>query len=173
MGNVTSAHTLVVIRHAKAEPYADSDAERKLTRRGHTEAQGAGRFLGEADIRPDAALVSAAVRTRETWEHVEEATGASAEVEVSDDIYAASADDVLEALRRLPEEAVSAAYVGHNPAAGSLAYALNDGEGDPLVVRGLLEGFPTAAVAVYEVSGPWSELAEGAARLTHFHAPQH
>jgi phosphohistidine phosphatase len=173
MGDVTSAHTLVVIRHAKAEPYADTDAERSLTRRGHTEAEGAGRFLAEAGIRPDVALVSAAVRTRETWAHVLEATGASAEAEFSDALYAASADDVLDALRRLPEGAATAAYVGHNPAAGSMAVALDDGEGDPSVVRGLLEGFPTAAVAVYEVPGPWAELTEGAARLTHFHAPAH
>jgi phosphohistidine phosphatase len=171
MGTVTSAHTLVVVRHAKAEPYAEADAERRLTRRGHSEADDAGAFLAEAGVRPDMALVSTAVRARETWEHLEQAVGGSVDVALREEFYAASAEDMLEAVRGLPESTGCAAYVGHNPTAGSLAYALNDGEGDPVVVRGLLEGFPTAAMAVYSVTGPWSELAEGAARLTHFFAP--
>jgi phosphohistidine phosphatase len=121
-------------------------------------------------VRPDTALVSAAVRAVETWEHVREATGA-ADVEPSPDLYNASAGEVLEAVRALPEEAAAAAYVGHNPAAGSFAYTLNDGAGDPDAVRGLLSGFPTGAVAVFELPGPWAELEEGGARLVRFHAP--
>lgn len=167
---MSSAHTLVVVRHGKAEPYADTDFDRRLTRRGHTEAASAGRFLVSAGVRPDTALVSAAVRAVETWEHLKDATGAD-DTEPSDDLYNASADEVLAAVRALPERVEAAAYVGHNPAAGSLAYTLNDGEGEPEVVRGLLEGFPTAAVAVFRVSGPWSRLEDGAARLLHFHAP--
>ena len=159
------------MRHAKAEPYAETDADRELTRRGHDDAAEVGRFLADLGIRPDFALVSSALRTRQTWEHVAESTGSAADEDVSEDVYAASAEEILATLRALPEEAVTAMYVGHNPAAGSLAYALDDGEGDPAVVRDLLGGFPPAAVAVYDVPGPWSELIEGGARLTHFHAP--
>jgi phosphohistidine phosphatase len=168
---VSSAHTLIVVRHGKAEPYADTDAVRRLTRRGHTESQSAGEFLASAGLRPDTALVSAAVRAVETWEHVRDATGAP-DADPTEDLYNASADEVLEAVRALPEETQVAAYVGHNPAAGSLAYSLNDGEGEPDVVRGLLEGFPTAAVAVFRVPGTWAELEEGSALLLHFHAPR-
>jgi phosphohistidine phosphatase len=167
---VSSTHTLVVVRHAKAEPYADTDFDRRLTRRGHAEAQSAGEFLAATGLRPDTALVSAAVRAVETWEHLRDATGA-AETDPSEDLYSASAEEVLGAVRDLPESATSAAYVGHNPAAGSFAYSLNDGEGDPEVVRGLLEGFPTAAVAVFRLPGAWADLEEGTARLLHFHAP--
>ena len=169
---MSSAHLLVVVRHAKAEPYADTDFDRTLTRRGHTEATAAGEFLAAAGLRPDTALVSAAVRAVETWEHVREATDA-AEAEPTPDLYNASADEVLDSVHALPEEAATAAYVGHNPAAGSLAYALNDGAGDPDAVRGLLTGFPTGAVAVFELPGRWAELEEGSARLVHFHAPRH
>jgi phosphohistidine phosphatase len=172
MGGVSSAHTLVVVRHAKAEPYADTDSDRRLTRRGHAEATSAAEFLASRGLRPDIALVSSAVRAVETWEHLREATGA-AEAEPSEDLYSASVDGVLAAVRKLPEDATTAAYVGHNPAAGSLAVALNDGEGDPAVLGSLLEGFPTAAVAVFLLPGSWADLAEGAATLLHFHAPRH
>jgi phosphohistidine phosphatase len=172
MGVVSSPHTLVVVRHGKAEPYADTDADRRLTRRGHAEATSAGDFLVSRGLRPDVALVSSAVRAVETWKHLREATGA-AETQPTEDLYSASVDGVLAAVRKLPEEATTAAYVGHNPAAGSLAVALNDGEGDPAVLGSLLEGFPTAAVAVYRVAGSWADLEEGAATLLHFHAPRH
>ncbi len=63
------------MRHAKAEPYAETDADRELTRRGHDDAAEVGRFLADIGIRPDSALVSSALRTRQTWEHVAESTG--------------------------------------------------------------------------------------------------
>ena len=55
------------------------------------------------------------------------------------------------------------------PTAAHVARLLLDGEGDPEVMRGLLEGFPPAAVAVFELPGDWSELTEAGARLTRFH----
>ena len=169
---MSSAHTLVVVRHGKAEPYADTDSDRRLTRRGHTEAAAAGAFLASTGVRPDAALVSAAVRAVETWEHLREATGA-ADAEPTEELYSASVDEVLAAVRDLPEDVATAVYVGHNPAAGSLAVALNDGEGDPSVLGSLLKGFPTAAVAVFRLPGSWADLEEGAATLLHVHTPRH
>jgi phosphohistidine phosphatase len=169
--DVVSAHTLVVVRHGKAEPYADTDAERRLTRRGHTEAMSAAEFLVTAGLRPDTALVSAAVRAVETWEHLRAASGA-AEAEPREDLYSASADEVLAVVRDVPEDAATAVYVGHNPAAGSLAVSLNDGEGDAAVLGSLLKGFPTAAVAVFRLPGSWADLEEGAATLLHFHTPR-
>src|SRR4051812_27229402 len=127
MGAVSSPHTLVVVRHGKAEPYADTDFERRLTRRGHSEATSAAEFLASRGLRPDVALVSSAVRAVETWEHLREATG-GAPAEPTEELYSASEAGVLAAVRALPEDATTAAYVGHNPAAGSLAVSLNDGE---------------------------------------------
>ena len=158
------------MRHAKAEPYAETDAARRLTARGRDDAADAGRRLASLGVRPDQALVSSAVRTRETWVAVHERCGGEAQEEFSDDLYAASPAGVLEVLRRLPDDVSSCIYVGHNPTAAHLAAALDDGEADPEVLRGLLAGFPPAALAVFEVPGSWAELSEGGARLVHFHA---
>lgn len=160
---------LAVMRHAKAEPYADTDLGRRLTDRGRGDAAAAGRFLAGLGAVPDFALVSAAARTQETWLEVRRAAGATAREEISEAMYGASADAAIEALRLTPDDAATCLYVGHNPCAAQVAHLLDDGDAEPDVLRGLFEGFPPAAVAVFEVPGAWSELAAAGARLTHFH----
>jgi len=61
---------LILFRHAKTEARSPSgdDASRRLTERGRDEAALMGRVLAEAGFLPDLALVSPAVRARETWE---------------------------------------------------------------------------------------------------------
>ncbi len=171
---MTAPRRLVVMRHAKAEPYSATDFERQLTGRGRGDAAAAGRHLAAAGIVPVHAMVSSAVRARQTWEQVRGALAEAADVDaVTEDIsqamYAASYDTVLEALRRLPPETGTAIFVGHNPTAVQLVQLLDDGEADLEVMDAFLAGFPTAAVAVLEPHGEWSELAEGGARLTAFH----
>ncbi len=157
------------MRHAKAEPYAETDSARRLTARGREEAVAAGGHLAALGIRPDHALVSSAARTRETWAAVREACQVTPREEISETLYAGSPDVVLDALQQVPDDTRTCIYVGHNPTAAHLAAALDDGEADPEVLRGLLAGFPTSALALFEVPGGWSELTGGCARLTHFY----
>jgi phosphohistidine phosphatase len=166
---VGTGKTLVVMRHAKAEPYAESDAARQLTARGRTEAAGAGQFLLDARLVPDHALVSSAARTRETWEIIRETCDTAVDADLSDAMYAASPPDVLDAVREVPAGTRTCLYLGHNPTAAHVAAALDDGEADPEVLRGLLAGFPTSALAVFAVPGEWADLAEAGARLMHFY----
>jgi phosphohistidine phosphatase len=163
---------LVVVRHGKAEPYAAKDHARRLTARGRADAAAVGRYLASVDVRPDRALVSDAARTIETWQQLRAALDAEPREEITRELYGASADDVVELVRRLPGDVWTALYVGHNPTAEQLAGVLHDTEGDPAVLTGLLAGFPTCAVAVFELEGDWADLAEGRARLTHFHVPK-
>jgi phosphohistidine phosphatase len=158
------------MRHAKAEPYAETDSVRRLSGRGRDEATRAGRHLTALGLSPDHALVSSAARTRETWDAVREACGAQAREEITDSLYAASPAAVLETIRLVPDDAETCIYIGHNPTAAHLAVELDDGEADPEVLRGLLAGFATSALAVFAVPGSWSELTAGGARLRHFYA---
>ena len=161
--------TLVVMRHAKAEPYAASDAARQLTTRGRDEAAAAGRFLIEAGLVPDHALVSSAARTQETWDVLRETCNLSVDAELSDAMYAASPPDVLEAVRHVPAGTSTCLFLGHNPTAAHVAAALDDGEAEPEVLQGLLAGFPTSALAVFALAGEWADLSEAGARLTHYY----
>ena len=159
---------LLLMRHAKAEPYGPSDRERPLTRGGRRDAAAAGHWLTERGLAVDHALVSAAARTIETWTAVQAAARVTVEPEVRSDLYSAEADDILAAIAAVPAAVTSLLYVGHNPGVQVVAGALA-GEGERQALGTLLGGFPTSGVAVYDVPVPWQELAPGAARLADFY----
>lgn len=167
-----SHRTLVVMRHAKAEQVAPSDHERPLAQRGQREAAAVGAWLGEQDFVPDHALVSDALRTRETWEHTRDGAGESwARCEATYDrgLYAAGIDTALDLLRQVDDEHQRVVVIGHNPTVAYLAQLLDDGEGDREATRALALGFPTSATAVFSFAGTWSDLAAGTARLLDYH----
>jgi phosphohistidine phosphatase len=156
---------LVIVRHAKAEPYADTDAERRLSDRGRKDAGAAGRWLAKQDVTPDRAVVSGASRTRETWQLMAEAAGWTGEAEYDDALYGADEDTVLDILRTTEDSVGTIVVVGHNPTVGMLAQLLDDGDGDPAAVDSLMLGYPTSAVTVFDVPVPWARLGPGSATL--------
>src|SRR5689334_12751435 len=158
---VTDRRCLIVMRHAKAEPFASSDHARTLTDRGLASARDAGAHLRDTKVSPDHAVVSSAVRTRQTWEAVVEVAG-----------FTGSAEVALEVLQAVPEDARSVMFVGHNPTAAFLCHYLDDGEGDPAAVSAMLRGFPPGAVALLELSVRWSELGSETGRVTDFYVGQ-
>lgn len=169
-GSAVSKRRLIVMRHAKAEPYAASDQARALTDRGRAQAAAAGRHLAETGAAPDYVVVSPAARSVGTWEAVADALPTDLEADVSPSVYTGGPEVVLEVLRQAPEGAVTMMYVGHNPTASYLCHLLDDGEGDPAALHGLLRGFPTGAVATFEVDVPWSDLGQETGRVVDFFA---
>jgi phosphohistidine phosphatase len=161
---------LIVMRHSKAEPFASSDHARVLTDRGLAGARAAGEHLRDLAVAPDYAVVSSAVRTRQTWDAVVESAGlADLEVSFDDAVFSGSPDVVLEALRAAPPDAGTVMFVGHNPTAGFLVHFLDDGEGDPAALSELLHGFPPGALALLDVGVEWAELGAETARVVDFH----
>jgi len=162
---------LVVMRHAKAEPTAPSDHERALAGRGRSAAEAAGRWLRDRDITPDAALVSDAVRTQQTWEQVAAAASWDVAPELCAALYAAGAESAFDLIRESDPDVTTLVVVGHNPTMAYIAELIDDGEGDADATTGLVtRGFPTAALAVFTVRGSWSDLGPGTGRLEAFHA---
>ena len=91
---------LIVMRHAKAEPFAPSDHARTLTDKGLASARDAGAHLGDTGGTPDYAVVSSAVRTRQTWDALVEAAGITdCEVSFDDAVFTGSAEVALEVLQ--------------------------------------------------------------------------
>ena len=117
---------------------------------------------------PDLVLCSSAVRTRETLELLRPAIETSS-VEIEDELYAASSDELLERIRRVPETVASVMLIGHNPGLEQLAVALASA-GDEL--QRLAAKFPTAALATLAVATRWSRLAPAGATLTAFVVPK-
>ncbi len=159
---------LVLLRHAKAEPSGGvADELRRLTAVGIRQASAVGASLHAAGLVPERALVSSAVRTRETWEHLAVALGdePAPEVVVSDEIYLAHPLEVVDLVRRTDARVRTLLVVGHEPAM-SAAATLLAGEGEPGHVAQVRTGLGTGAYAVLDVVGPWEGLARGSAVLT-------
>ncbi len=162
--------TLVVMRHAKAETDGPTDAERRLAGRGEAEARAAGVWLAARGLQPESALVSAAVRTRQTWDAVAEGAGWDADLATYDEsLYAAGPESALDLVRQVEDDVRTLVVIGHNPTMATLAQLLDDGEGDPEASAAMLGGYPTSAMTVLEVDGPWSDLDEAGGRVVAFH----
>jgi phosphohistidine phosphatase len=173
---------LVLLRHAKsAWPDDVPDHDRPLARRGRRDAPAAGRWLGRAGYVPDHVLCSTARRARQTWQLAQAELAAQPAVSFDPAVYAASADGLLDLVRRQPPTTRTLVVVGHDPALPVLALAVAAASaasrGQPsaqapvTAFERMRAKFPTAAIAVLELAGPWSELAPGRARLTSFVTP--
>jgi phosphohistidine phosphatase len=148
--------TLVVMRHAKAEQSGPSDFE-------------AGQWLAGRGIEPDQALVSASVRTQQTWEAVNEGGGWDLEGTPVDALYEAGTESALDIVRETDESMRTLVVVGHNPTMASLATLLDDGEGDDEASNEVAMGFPTSAMAVLSYDGDWADLDEASASMVAYH----
>jgi len=163
-------HTLVVIRHAKAERTAVHDHDRTLTTRGRDDAAALAPVVGEvlatAADGGSTVLVSSAARAVETWRLL--GAGLPAEVHVDERVepalYGASSDEVAGLVRGLGDDVDTAVVVGHNP---GLEDAVRDlaADGAPDAMARLHEGMPTASAAVLAHEGSWSDLRSGSCRL--------
>jgi phosphohistidine phosphatase len=161
--------TLILMRHAKAEPFGDQDHERVLTDRGRRDATEAGAWLASRGLVPDHAFVSPAARTTSTWEALAAASGATVTPTYDDALYSGSPDTVLDVLRTAPNSANVLVLVGHNPTVAYLAQMLSDGIPDPAAFRAMSQGYPSAALTVLSVPGVWADLSEGSAAVVDFH----
>jgi len=157
------------MRHAKAEQAGATDFERHLSQRGHADAAEAGRWLAARGVEPELALVSAAVRTQETWDSLVEGAGWDLDPELDEGLYSAGTQAALDLLRDVDDGITSVIMVGHNPTMASLAAVLDDGEGDEEAGNELAMGYPTSALTVFEYDGRWSDLDEASASVVAFH----
>jgi phosphohistidine phosphatase len=173
--------TLVLLRHAKSAWPDVPDHDRPLAARGRRDAPTAGHWLRQQGYVPDQVLCSTAWRARQTWQLAAATLGQSPPVILAPAIYGASTRELLNVIRHAPSSARSVLVVGHDPAIGEVALRLAEAvSGKDGAVAGpqpsgaldrLRTKFPTAAIAVLRISGPWSELGTGQARLASFVTP--
>ncbi|MFG2915889.1 SixA phosphatase family protein [Kitasatospora sp. NPDC048298] len=163
---------IVVVRHAKAEhPDAVDDRDRPLAERGRKDAKAAGRWLTGAGVDADLALVSPAVRTRDTWELMVPELRNKPRTVQDKRLYDASLGALITVLNEQSDEDRDVVVVGHNPGVRELAEALaGEAKGD-VMARMKDSGFPTAAAAILAFEGSWAAVEHNTCRLTAFWAP--
>lgn len=159
---------IILLRHAKAAQHsAGTDHARPLVERGREDVALIGRWMREQGLSPDLALVSDSRRTRETMELLLPHLARAPHLRIDPGLYLAEAPRLARALKAAPPSTASLLLVGHNPGLHELALGLV-GAGEPAAVAALAANLPTAAVAVVDFEGAWSDLAELSGRLTRY-----
>ncbi len=165
---------LLLLRHAKSG-WGDSnqrDFDRTLNQRGRETANAMGAHLAILKLQPDAVLCSPAVRTKETWKHIQAQTKWSLTPHLVKDIYMASAEQLLQIVQSLHEPYGSVMMIGHNPGFEDLALSLV-GHGDKELRTVMEEKFPTATLAQIEFDvGTWAGISSKSGKLVRFIRPR-
>lgn len=164
---------LYLLRHAKAEPASTerSDAARTLARRGREDANLVGRTLQEHGLLPDCALVSPAVRTRETWDLVSAQWRTAPVMRTEARIYDAPAARLLTLIQTADDTVRALMIIGHNPGLHDLVLRLAP-HGRPDARAAVADNLPTCGLAVIDFTATaWSDVASGAGTLAGFLSP--
>lgn len=172
--------TLLLLRHAKSDRSAPvaSDFDRPLNRRGRKAAPAMGKAMAARGLVPDYVLVSAAVRTRQTWELVgPELRAKPMGVSFRDDLYLAPATRILRALQTIEGDPATVLVIGHNPGLEDLAGRLasdEQGRSGSEALERLQDKFPTTALAVFKFDfATWREIEPRTGALELFLTPSH
>lgn len=171
--DIAAMRRLMLLRHAKAEraELGERDRDRKLTKRGRTDAQAIGAYMARHGLVPDLALVSPANRARDTWALAADYFAKPPKAVNEERIYNASADNLL-ALIGDTGRARSLLLVGHNPGFHDLAVALI-ASGDVTARERLNENLPTAGLVVIDLAlEDWAPLHAHSGRLERFVSPR-
>jgi phosphohistidine phosphatase len=160
--------TLYLLRHAKSS-WSDpsvSDRDRPLAPRGVRAAALVATHLQRAGIRPALVLCSPASRTRQTLDAMVPSLGDATEIRMEEDLYGASAGELMARVRNVAQGVSSVMVVGHNPALQDVGLELA-GDGEEVLLARLRAKFPTAALATLDLAdGGWATLGQGRAVLT-------
>ena len=171
--NSARDHRLVLLRHAKAEPFGGgSDEVRALAPRGKRQCTSVAARLVVADLLPELVLVSSAVRTRQTWEEVAAGLGdvPEPEVVVSDEMYQARVADVVNLIAGTDDRVRTVLVVGHEPAMSATA-AFLAGTGEANHLAQIRTGLSTGSFALLDAGG-WATAARGAWALREVVRPE-
>jgi phosphohistidine phosphatase len=169
---------LMLLRHSKTENEAPSgrDQDRRLDKRGRTEAAEIGGWIGRHPPFPDSVLVSPAIRAHQTWEIAWDAMKDSVpepRVELLPELYGADPSQLLQAVRDASAaDPLRLMLVGHNPGMHELALALA-GSGDAAGRKALADNLPTSGLAVFDFAvDDWADVAFRRGRLVQFVSPK-
>lgn len=165
---------LMLLRHAKSDFVPGlPDHERPLTERGYDEGDLMGRYLARQDLQPDAAIVSTATRTRQTWQRVAAELGTQPVHIVHESrIYEAAVGDIVHVVRTMEPGPQVVLLIGHNPGMTLTAQYFCGGDNAAGLAR-LQEGYPPCALTVIDFAiDQWRDVSQGNGMLDRFVTPE-
>ena len=165
--------TLILVRHATAEPLRHGDDfERALTPAGQQDAGRLGTYLARIRHVPELALVSSAKRTLQTFDLLARKLGAPVPADRNDKLYNATASELRDLVTATDAAVERLMIVAHNPGIMDAAIALT-GDGD-LELIGVMRGrFPPCSAVILTFGGEdWADVTTSSGRLEAFVMPE-
>jgi phosphohistidine phosphatase len=162
---------LLLLRHAEASVTTiGGDCERPLTEAGRIEAARFGYFCLQAGLLPDEAIVSTALRTKETYAALTKSFPKKPVVSFETALYNASCSNLQTLIRQTLTNIETLLVVAHNPGLAELAISLveedHTGAANLAIMR---YHFPTPALAVINFENRhWNEISPGSGHLECF-----
>ncbi len=119
--------TLILLRHAKSElpSVSQKDFDRRLNDRGKIDIIKVGVAFNLLGILPDCILCSSSARTRETLDAYLKVSGHKTKIHYLDQLYHASASEILNTVNQYVDQYNCIMVVGHNFGISTLAYKLS------------------------------------------------
>lgn len=151
-------HILIIMRHAKAEPFGDKgDSERELTDKGLKQAKAVGKGIELLGLVPDQISCSSVTRTRQTLDRMLKTFGDKPIVDYRISLYDGGVQAVFDELAHVKAKNRVFMIVGHEPtvsiSAQWLASADSDGERLDLLNLGL----SPASIVIMGSNKPFDE----------------
>ena len=151
-------HILIIMRHAKAEPFGDKgDSERELTDKGLKQAKAVGKGIEAWGLVPDQISCSSVTRTRQTLDRMLKTFGDKPIVDYRISLYDGGVQAVFDELAHVKAKNRVFMIVGHEPtvsiSAQWLASADSDGERLDLLNLGL----SPASIVIMGSNKPFDE----------------
>ena len=151
-------HILIIMRHAKAEPFGDKgDSERELTDKGLKQATAVGKGIESLGLVPDQISCSSVTRTRQTLDRMLKTFGDKPIVDYRISLYDGGVQAVFDELAHVKAKNRVFMIVGHEPtvsiSAQWLASADSDGERLDLLNLGL----SPASIVIMGSNKPFDE----------------
>jgi len=151
-------HILIIMRHAKAEPFGDKgDSERELTDKGLKQANAVGKGIESLGLVPDQISCSSVTRTRQTLDRMLKTFGDKPIVDYRISLYDGGVQAVFDELAHVKAKNRVFMIVGHEPtvsiSAQWLASADSDGERLDLLNLGL----SPASIVIMGSNKPFDE----------------
>jgi len=166
---------LLLLRHAKTVQSGSGGSEdrlRGLIDRGRKDSATIGAYLAAEGLVPELALVSAAVRTQETWKFSAREFGVSVDAQTAEQLYDATPDAILALVKETPAKVQSLLVIAHNPGLHELALMLV-ASGNVKAREQLEENLPTAGLVIVDLPfDEWRTLRRESGRLERFVTPK-
>jgi phosphohistidine phosphatase len=145
-------HILIIMRHAKAEPFGDKgDSERELTDKGLKQAKAVGKGIESLGLVPDQISCSSVTRTRQTLDRMLKTFGDKPIVDYRISLYDGGVQAVFDELAHVKAKNRVFMIVGHEPTVSISA----DSDGERLDLLNL--GLSPASIVIMGSNKPFDE----------------